>query len=146
MASDSTPILRGFKTICSAVSVTYVLLGSSMLIRGARASMQPFGVPEVVLTSAYFADFFHFLFIHMIVIGLLIGTLGWFVQHDRQQRMAARLLCVIQLHYTYLDLRTSDSIFGNGLYRGSASITPALVDLVVTLAFAFLSVRPVKSP
>lgn len=133
--------LRGFRLICTIVAVTYVLLGGSMVFRGARAAMTPFGVPEHVLSSPHFADFFHFLFVHMMVLGILIGMLGRYVVDGRAQRIAARVLCLIQLHYTYLDVRTSDSAFGNGLYQGSGSLGPVVIDLMVVACFAYLSVR-----
>ena len=143
MAQD--PYLPGFKTICTVVGITYVLLGSSMLLRGAHASMAPFAVPEATLSSPHFADFFHFVFVHMVVIGVLIGMLGRLVEKGGAQRFVARALTVIQIHYAYLDFRTSDSVLGSGLYRGPASLGPAIVGVLVTLAFAYLSVRPLRS-
>jgi hypothetical protein len=143
MTSNAPPI-RGFKTICSIIGATYVLLAGSMLARGARGSMEPFKVPEAVLSSAHFADFFHFLFVHMITLGVMVGLLGWFVENGRHQRFAARVLCAINVHYAYLDFRTSDSPLGNGLYQGPASVIPALVDVAVVLAFAYLSTRRVR--
>jgi hypothetical protein len=135
-------IVPGFKTTLSVIGAVYVLLAGSMLARGAVASMQPFGVPEPVLSSPHYADYFHFTFVHMTVLGISIVMLGRFVEAGRHQRLVARVLGLINLHYAYLDFRTSDSVLGNHLYRGSASLVPAIIDVIVTLAFAWLSFRP----
>ena len=136
--------LPGFRTICTVVSIAYVVLGGSMVVRGPRAAMEQFGVPEVVLSSAHFADFFHWVFVHMMVLGVMIGLLGQYVREGKPQAIVARVLLLLELHYTYLDLRTSDSAFGNRLYRGSASLIPVMIDVLVTLSFLYLSVRPLR--
>jgi hypothetical protein len=143
MGNDTLP-LRGFKTTCSVVGAVYVLLASTMFARGAHDSMERFGVPEPVLSSPHFADFFHFLFVHMSTLGVLIALLGWCVERGRRQRLVARVLCVINVHYTYLDIRTSDTPLGNGLYQGPASAMPIFVDFAVLLAFAYLGTRRLR--
>jgi hypothetical protein len=101
-----------------------------------------------VLSSAYFADCFHLLFVHMITLGVLIGMLGWFSAEAHQQRSAARVLCALNLHYAYLDLRTSDSPLGSALYHGAASLMPAVIDVLVLLAFGYLGLHalPAREP
>ncbi len=81
----------------------------------------------------------------MAVLGILIAMLGRFVTDGRHQRLIAIVLCAINLHYTYLDFRTSDSMFGNALYRGAASVAPAIIDVVVTLAFVWLIARGTRA-
>jgi len=139
----TTGSLPGYRRILGGVGVLYVLLGSSMVARGAAAAMQPFGVPEAVLGSPHFADFFHWVFVHMTVLGVLFVLLARFVTEARAQRSVARVLLLLELHYTYLDLRTSDSPFGNGLYQGGGSLVPPLIDLIVVLCFAYLATRRV---
>jgi len=136
--------LPGFRRACTIVGVLYLALGGSMLIRGPRQVMHPFGVPELVLSSPHFMDFFHWVFVHAIVLGVLIGLIGRFVVDGASQRFVSRVLCVVELHYLYLDLRTSDSPLGNGLYRGSASLIPPMIDLAVVLVFAFLGLRRLR--
>ena len=136
--------LPGFRRACTVVGVLYVALGGSMVLRGARQVMQPFGVPELVLASPHFADFFHWVFVHAMVLGVLIGLLGRYVVDGSSQRIVSRILCVLELHYLYLDVRTSDSPLGNGLYRGSASLIPPIVDLGVVILFAILSMRKLR--
>src|SRR4051812_12610623 len=107
MTETTSTRIPGFKTICTVVAAIYVLLAGSMLARGARSAMTPFRVPEEVVASPYFADFFHWVFVHMVVLGILIGLLGRFVEGARAQRVVAGVLTAIELHYAYLDVRTS---------------------------------------
>jgi hypothetical protein len=133
--------LPGFRRACTVVGVLYVAFGGSMVLRGSRQAMQPFGVPELVLSSPQFADFFHWVFVHTMVLGVLIGLLGRYVVDGASQRVVSWVLCAAELHYLYLDLRTSDSPFGNGLYRGPASLVPPAFDLAVAILFAVLGTR-----
>ncbi len=135
----------GFKAVCSVVGVLFALLSGSMLLRGVETAMRPFGVPEAILRSPHYADYFHFTFVHMNVIGLLIFLLGRFVEHSRGQRVVSRTLVLVLAHYAYLDVRTSDSALGNHLYRGSATLIPPIIDVVVMLCFAWLSVRSLRA-
>jgi hypothetical protein len=131
--------LPGFKASCTAVGALYVVLAGMTIAQGPRAVLQPFGLPEQVLASAHFADFFHFLFVHMCVLGLLIALLGRYVEDARSQRLIARVLCLVELHYLYLDLRTS--VWGNGLYAHPKSLVPVFIDALVLLCFAILSMK-----
>jgi hypothetical protein len=143
MSDDSRPRLPGFRLFCTVAAVLYVLLGASMKLRGAHEAMRPFGVPKAVLDAPHFDDFFQFLFLHMMVIGLLIGLLGWTVQGARRQRAVARVLCGLQLLYATMDFRTSDSPLGNGLYQGKGSLVPPLMGVAMALVFAWLGTRRV---
>ena len=139
---SSAQALPGFKAACTAIGLLYVLLGMSTALRGAPATMAQFGVPKAVLSSPHFEDFFHWVFVHMTTLGVLLLLLGRFVEPGRAQRMVARVMCFVELHYTYLDFRTSDSPLGNGLYRGQASLIPPIIDVLVLLTFAYLGSRP----
>lgn len=134
----------GFKRACSVVGVTYVLLASSMLARGAETAMRPFGVPDAILRSPHYADYFHFTFVHMVTLGVLIFLLGRYAERGNAQRTIARVLCLVQVHYAWLDLRTSDSALGNHLYRGAGTMIPPMIDVAVALCFAFLGVRALR--
>ncbi len=144
MAAMPNTYVPGFKAVCSVVGVLFALLSGSMLARGVETAMRPFGVPEAVLRSAHYADYFHFTFVHMNVIGLLIFLLGRYVDSGRAQRVVSRTLVLVLAHYAYLDLRTSDSALGNHLYRGAATLMPPVIDVAVMLCFAWLSVRPLR--
>jgi hypothetical protein len=119
------------------IGTLYVVLASTMLAGGV-GQMAQFGVPEATLASPYFADHHHWVFVHMVVVGILIALLGRYVEGEPSQRMVARVLCLIQLHYLYLDLRTS-TLFGNGLYADRAWVVPVMVDVLVVVAFSYLS-------
>lgn len=122
-----------------AVGALYVVLAGMTIAQGPRAVLQPFAVPEQVLASPHFADFFHFLFVHMCVLGVLIALLGRYVEDARNQRLVARILCLVELHYLYLDVRTS--VWGNGLYAHPKSLVPVFIDALVLLCFAVLSLK-----
>jgi len=145
MAAPSTTILPGYKAICTSVGVCYVLLGASMVLQGAQAAMAPFGLPASTLASPHFGDFFHWVFTHMMVLGVMIVMLARFVERGSQQRLVARIILLLELHYTYLDLRTSDSILGNSLYQGPRTLVPPFIDAMVCAAFAYLSVRRLRA-
>lgn len=135
--ANMSSYVPGFKTACTIIGATYTALAGTMLLGGVH-QMGQFGVPESTLSSAHFADMHHWTFVHMAVIGVLITLLGRYVERASGQLVVARVLLVLALHYTYLDLRTSDAV-GSGLYSGRAWVVPVLVDLLVTLTFAYLS-------
>jgi hypothetical protein len=137
--------LPGYRIIFSVIGGAYILLSCSMLVRGMRTAMQSFGLPESTLASPHFADFFHFFYSLMLMLGLLIVALGRFVLVGVHQRSSARLLLAINVYVTYLDVRVSDSPLGNGLYQGKNTIVPAILDLAFGLCFAYLSVRPLRT-
>ncbi len=140
--SDTRDALSGFKTLCTAIGALYILLSVSTLIQGAPAVLAPFGVPKEVLASPHFLDFFHFLFVHMTVLGILLVLLGRLVDGARKQRLVARVLLLVDIHYTYLDVRTST--WGNGLYAHDKSLVPVVIDLLTATCFLYLSVRPIR--
>lgn len=43
--------------------------------------------------------------------------------------------------YTYLDFIHSDSSFGNSLYKGSQSVVPAYISLVMTITYFRLTIN-----
>jgi len=135
MANSSSHV-PGFRPICLSIGALYVVLASTMLVGGV-GQMAQFGVPEATLASPHFADHHHWVFVHMAVIGVLIALLGRYVESEPSQRVVARVLCAVELHYLYLDLRTSTP-FGTGLYAGRAWVLPVSVDVLVVLAFLYL--------
>lgn len=69
-------------------------------------------------------------FLHMTVIGLMIGVVGWAPGGVRLQRAFSRLMLAAVCVYTFLDLRTADGALGAALYRGTGSLAPVAVDLL----------------
>lgn len=127
-----------FKYGCLGVAAIYVLLAGSILVRGAEASLQPFGVPEPVLGSPHYADAITWVYVHMTVLGVLIGVVGWFAEGIRLQRAFCATMVAAHLVYLYLDLRTSDTAIGNSLYKGPESAIPAMIGFVLLVVFAGL--------
>jgi hypothetical protein len=127
--------MPGFRSACLITGVTYVLLGASVLARGGAASLAEFGVPAVTLTSPHYADAIWWVYVHMIVLGLVLGVVGRFAEGERFQRWFARLMLAAHAYYLFMDVRTSDTALGNGLYQGPMSIVPALIGLCVLLLF-----------
>jgi hypothetical protein len=131
--------LPGFKTTCVGIGALYVLLGGSIVLRGAAAALAPFRVPEAILSSPHYADAILWVYSHMVVIGLTLIVLGRFARGARLKLAAARLFCVAHAYYAYLDFRASDSVVGNALYHGPVSLAPAFISLVGFVLFAHLS-------
>lgn len=131
--------LPGFRATCLGVGVTFVLLAASELAQGVPASMAGFGVPDAVLTSPHYKDAMTWVFTHMLVLGLIIAVVGYFAEGARTRRAFARVTLACVAIFTVLDIHTSDSPLGNGLYAGARSLVPPVIDLVVMILFAHLS-------
>jgi hypothetical protein len=136
---------RIFKYGCLFVGVLYVLMASSILGRGVESSMAPFGVPDSTIESPHYSDAITWVYVHMLVLGIVIGTVGWFAESLRFQQAFSVVLFLVHLLYLYLDLRTSDTALGNGLYKGPESAIPALIVAVVLVVFAVLSFATIHS-
>lgn len=136
--------LPGFRTTCLVIGVVQVLLAASILLRGVETSLAPFEVPTDVLRAPHYRDAIHWVYAHMMVLGVITVALGWLVTEARRQCNAARLLAIINAIYFVLDARTADWVLGNALYRGPTSVIPAILCVVFTLAFASTSLRAPK--
>jgi hypothetical protein len=132
-------LLPRFRSTCLGIGVLFVLLAASELAQGVPKSLAGFGVPAVVLASPHYQDAMVWVFTHMLVLGLIIGVVGYFAEGARTQRAFARVLLLSIAVFTVFDFRTSDSLLGNGLYAGPRSLVPAVIDLIVLLLFAHLS-------
>jgi len=131
--------LPGFKGTCLTIGLLNVMLAGSLFLRGLGASMAEFRVPAATVASAHYLDALTWVYVHMIVVGVLIGALGLWVDAPLTRRRFARVLLAAHLVYACLDFRSSDSVLGNGLYQGSASLLPGLYCLVACLLFLHLS-------
>jgi hypothetical protein len=131
--------LPGFKATFVGVGAVFVLLAGSELGRGVAASMDGFGIPDTTLASPHYLDAMSWVFVHMLVLGVIVGALGWFVEEARARTALARVMTLSMLVFTTLDLRTSDSALGNHLYAGARTLVPPVIDVVVLLLFAHLA-------
>ncbi|MFT3839048.1 MAG: hypothetical protein QM723_18855 [Myxococcaceae bacterium] len=139
--------LPGFKASCLTLCAIFVLLAGSILARGPMVAMADYQVPPETLASPHYADAMTWVFLHMLVLGLLIGTVGWFAEGVRLQRAFSRVMLAAQLVYATLDVRTADWRFGNALYKGPGSLGPVVVEALALVLWARLSfVRPKTHP
>jgi len=104
------------------------VIAGSLLLRGPVLAMADYAVPADTLASPHYADAMFWVFLHMLVIGLMIGVIGWFAEGARLQRAFARLMLAAILVYTFLDVRAADWALGSALYEGSGSLAPVVVD------------------
>lgn len=137
--------LPGFRASCLTLGVLYVLLAGSILIRGPMAAMADYGVPQETLASPHYADAMFWVFLHMAVIGLVIGLVGWFGEGVRFQRAFSRLMLACQLVYLFLDVRAADWALGNALYEGPGSLGPVVVGGLAIVLWARLNVVKPRS-
>ena len=127
--------IRGFRTIFTVVGVIYMLLASSMLVRGGGALRQ-FAVPEELVTALVLEDIFLFFYQLMLF--------GWTVRGRRNQAIVAGVLCVASLFFAWHDLVTSDSRFGNHLYKGEATLVFVYIGLAYAATFGWLCARGLR--
>jgi hypothetical protein len=131
--------LPGFKVSCLIVCGLDVVLAGGLFAKGLMESMAEYKVPPATLASPHYYDAIFWVYAHMIVIGLIIGGIGLLVKEGKAQLWLSRLLLVVHCFYAFLDFRSSDSVLGNGLYQGEASILPAFIGTLMALLFLHLS-------
>ena len=81
------------------------------------------------------------MYLHTLVLAAVIGVVGWFAREPALKLWFSRLLVGAHVVYVALDFAHSDSVLGNGLYEGDASVVPGFMGLVVLLLFLGPSVR-----
>lgn len=126
-----------FKTAFVSLGGLHVLLASSLFIKGFPESMAPFQVPPKILQSLHYLDAMHWVYTHMIVIGFILIVIGLYAESMRFKKAFSRMMFLAYIYYTYLDFRSSDSVFGNQLYKGSESLIPAFMGVFFTLCFFY---------
>ena len=144
MTERETPI-AGFRAAFTVVGTLYVLMASSMLVRGVGA-MRDFAVPEELVTAPVFEDFFLFFYQFMAFIGVLKVVIAWTVRGRRDQVVVAGVFCVANVLFGFRDLSTSDSALGNRLYKGEATMMFVVIDVVLALVFGYLAIRGLRTP
>jgi hypothetical protein len=134
-------LFPNFKRTFLIVGYTFILLPISLFTKGLMVSMAQFEVPEFILKSAHYYDAMLWVYVHMMVIGLLILIIGYSVDDLNKQKWIAALLFIVTGFYFYLDFRSADWALGNALYKGESSIIPAIIGLIVNLLFLQLTLR-----
>jgi hypothetical protein len=131
--------LPGFKASCLTVCILYIILTGGLFGQGLMQAMAAYEVPATALESPHYYNAIFWVYSEMLVLGLMIGAIGLLVTEARAQIWLSRLICAAHVFFTYLDASASDSALGNALYKGPASLMPAIICLVVTLLFLHLS-------
>ena len=137
--SENQRDVPGFKLVLTIVGVVYAAMGASMVLRGVGA-MREFGVPEDVLASPVFGDFFSFFYELMIFVGVLTVLFGRVTVGRGRQIIVAAVFMVYDVLVGLRDLSTSDSRFGNRLYHGDKTLVFVVIDVALALAFGTLVV------
>lgn len=140
---QSQPEIRGFKHVFTVAGSIYVLMASSMLVRGPGV-LRDFAVPERVAAEPVLGDFFTFLYLYMAFGGAIQVLFGHVTRGLRAQTLVACVYTAANFLFALRDLSTSDSRFGNRLYRGEATLFFVLVGLTYTAAFGALAVAGLR--
>lgn len=138
--------LSGFRASCLTVAGLYVVIAGRLLLAGPAQAMATYGLEQAMLANPHYADAIFWVFLHMAVLGSLIGVVGWFATELRLQRAFAGLMLVATLVYTWLDVRSADWSLGSGLYRGPGSLAPVVVDLLTLLLWLRLVLLRPSAP
>ncbi|MFY8021687.1 MAG: hypothetical protein ACOVP1_10830 [Bacteroidia bacterium] len=134
-----------FKAIYVFIGVLYMFLSASLFAKGLMNSMSEFKVPDLVLQSAHYYDAILWVYVHMIVIGLLILLLGISVTDFNKQKWISSILFLVTSFYTYLDFKSADWTYGNSLYQGESSLIPGIIGLIVNILFLYNAISLFKS-
>lgn len=137
------PEIRGFKAVFTTIGVLYIVLASSWIVRG-PVVLRDFGVPEAVTTEPVLGDFFLFFYQYMAFGGVLQVLFGRVTRGLRAQTLVAGVYTVANLLAALRDLSTSDSRFGNHLYRGEATLAFVATDLAFATAFGVLAIAGLR--
>ncbi|MFO0554299.1 MAG: hypothetical protein U0271_38315 [Polyangiaceae bacterium] len=132
-------MVRGFRPTLITIGVIYTLMACSAVARGV-SMLRDFGVAEDVIASPVLADFFSFFYCLMAFVGCLMIVFGLVVRERKGQRLVCAVFMVANLGFGYRDLTTSDSRFGNHLYKGEKTMFFVVMDVALALAFATLLV------
>lgn len=141
--TPSQPEIRGFKHVFTAIGALYILLASSWLVRG-PVVLRDFAVPDRVIAEPVFGDFFLFFYQYMAFGGVAQLLLGRVTRGLRHQTGVACVYTLANLLFALRDLSTSDSRFGNHLYRGDATMFFVVVDLAIACTYGALAVTGLR--
>lgn len=130
--------IPGFRIVFTIIGVLYALMAASALVRGV-SFLRDFGVSEADLASPVLNDFFSFFYQLMAYLGGLMVLLGWVTREGRAQIAVSAALSLANFGLGFRDLETSDSPFGNQLYRGDATMVFVLIDFAIAATFGALA-------
>jgi hypothetical protein len=141
--SDPKQGIPGFKIVLTVVGLVYAAMGASWVVRGTGA-LRPFGVPEELIASPVMEDFFLFFYELMVCFGVLMVLFGHVTVGRTRQIAVAAAFMLFDVFVAVRDVSTSDSRFGNRLYKGDATLFFVAVDVTLVLVFGTLVVLGVR--
>lgn len=130
--------LRAFKPAFVVLGALYVLMAASALARG-TAFLEEFGVSHELASDPVLTDFFTFFYQLMAFIGVLTIVFGVVTRERRAQVQVAGVFFVANILLALRDLSTSDSNFGNALYKGDKTLVFVVISVVYAAVFASLA-------
>lgn len=136
--TDPSTGLRAFKPAFVVLGVAYVLMASSALVKG-TAFLEDFGVSHEVASDPVLTDFFMFFYQLMAYIGVLTVVFGLVTRERRAQAQVASVFFAASILMALRDLSTSDTRFGNALYKGEETIFFVVVSVVYAMVFGALA-------
>lgn len=145
--------MRAFRPAFVVLGLAYVLMAGSALVKG-TVFLEDFGVSHAIASDPVLTDFFLFYYELMAYIGVLTIVFGLVTRERRAQAQVASVFFAASILLALRDLSTSDTRFGNALYKGDATAFFVVVSLVYASVFGVLAVmgfrrgptpRPVES-
>ena len=140
---QSQPEIRAFKPVFTTIGVIYILLATSALVRG-PAMLRDFAVAEALTADPVLGDFFYFFYQYMAFGGVLQVLFGRVTRGLRAQTLVACVYTAANILWALRDLSTSDSRFGNHLYRGDATLLFVVFDLAFAAAYGALALAGLR--
>lgn len=131
--------LRAFKPAFLVLGLAYVLMASSALVRG-TAFLEDFGISHEVASDPVLTDLFMFFYQLMAYIGVLTVVFGVITRERRAQAQVASVFFAASVLMALRDLSTSDTRFGNALYKGEETMVFVGVSVVYALVFGGLAI------
>jgi hypothetical protein len=88
-------LLPNFRKTFLIVGFTFIVLPMGLFTKGLMLSMADFKVPEPILNSSHYFDAILWVYVHMMVIGLLVLAIGYSVEELNKQKWIAILLLLV---------------------------------------------------
>lgn len=132
--------IRGFKLVFISVGVIYTLMAGSWMVRGSIV-LCDFGIPESTALTPLVEDLFAFFYLLMAFVGVLTVLFGCVTRERNRQLPVAAVFFIWNIVAALRDLTTSDSRFGNHLYKGDKTLVFVYISLAFAAAFGYLVVQ-----
>ena len=115
------------------------MMASSALVKG-TTFLEDFGVSHEVASEPVLTDFFMFFYQLMAYLGILTIVFGLVTRERRAQALVASVFFAANILIALRDLSTSDTPFGNALYKGEETGLFVVVSVVYAMVFGVLAI------